>query len=283
MSKSTKAKKKKAPVARPSREEAEAAITTLIRWIGEDPAREGLQETPRRVVRAFEEYFAGYNMKPEDMLSRTFDEDMEGYNDPVLIRNIEVESRCEHHMAPFIGFAHVAYIPNGKVLGLSKIARVVDMYARRMQVQERLTAQIANAIHKFVKPRGVAVLIEAEHFCMKVRGVRKDRRFRLAREAGRFRRHDRPLQRRRLAEIVEAEFTKLVHHLAPVLIGEGVDIGSDLRGRRVGAGAEDRRGRRCRGQFLFRSLGRFAEQAIDRFLDAVNEAGTAQHGGRDDK
>lgn len=174
MSKSTKAKKKKAPVARPSREEAEAAITTLIRWIGEDPAREGLQETPRRVVRAFEEYFAGYNMKPEDMLSRTFDEDMEGYNDPVLIRNIEVESRCEHHMAPFIGFAHVAYIPNGKVLGLSKIARVVDMYARRMQVQERLTAQIANAIHKFVKPRGVAVLIEAEHFCMKVRGVRKD-------------------------------------------------------------------------------------------------------------
>jgi GTP cyclohydrolase IA len=170
----TKGKLSVAQVKRPSREEAEAAIYTLIRWIGENPDREGLKETPRRVVRAFEEYFAGYGVKPEDVLSRSFKEDMGGYNDPVLIKNIEVESRCEHHMAPFVGFAHVAYIPDGRILGISKIARVVDMYARRMQVQERLTSQIANTIQQFVRPRGVAVLIEAEHFCMKVRGVRKD-------------------------------------------------------------------------------------------------------------
>ncbi len=170
----TKSKLSVVEVKRPSREEAEAAISTLIRWIGENPEREGLKETPRRVVKAFEEYFEGYNMKAEDILGRTFREDMGGYNDPVLIRNIEVESRCEHHMAPFIGFAHVAYIPDGRILGLSKLARIVDMYARRMQVQERLTSQIANALQQFVKPKGVAVLIEAEHFCMKIRGVRKD-------------------------------------------------------------------------------------------------------------
>ncbi len=170
----TKSKLPFSAVKRPSREEAEDSIRTLIRWIGEDPSREGLIETPRRVVKAFEEYFAGYTMKPEDVLARTFSEDMAGYANPVLIRNIEVESRCEHHMAPFIGQAHVAYIPDGKILGLSKIARVVDMYARRMQVQERLTAQIANALNQYVKPKGVAVFIEAEHFCMKVRGVRKD-------------------------------------------------------------------------------------------------------------
>ena len=163
--------KKNTPVARPSREEAEAAITTLIKWIGEDPAREGLKETPRRVVKAFEEYFKGYNITAEEILSKSFSEDMGGYNEPVLIRDIEVESRCEHHMAPFIGRAHVAYIPNGKVLGLSKIARVVDMFAHRMQVQERLTSEIALAIEKYAKPRGVAVFIEAEHFCMKVRGA----------------------------------------------------------------------------------------------------------------
>jgi len=170
----TKSKLTPSQVKRPSREEAEAAITTLIRWIGENPAREGLKETPRRVVRAFEEYFAGYNVNPDDILSRTFKDGMEGYTGPVLIRNIEVESRCEHHMAPFIGKAHVAYIPDGKILGLSKIARVVDMFSKRMQVQERLTAQIANAINDGVKPKGVAVFIEAEHFCMKVRGVHKD-------------------------------------------------------------------------------------------------------------
>lgn len=170
----TKSKLSVAKVQQPTREEAEAAVGTLIRWIGENPNREGLKETPRRVVKAFEEYFAGYHVKPEDVLARTFKEDMGGYADPVLIRHIEVESRCEHHMAPFIGFAHVAYIPDGRILGLSKLARVVDMYARRMQVQERLTSQIANTLYQFVKPKGVAVMIEAEHFCMKVRGVRKD-------------------------------------------------------------------------------------------------------------
>lgn len=170
----TKGKLSVTKVQRPSREQAEDAIRTLIRWIGENPDREGLKETPRRVVKAFEEYYDGYNISPEEVLKKTFREDFDGYADPVLIRYIEVESRCEHHMAPFMGYAHVAYIPDGKVLGLSKIARVVDMYARRMQVQERLTAQIANALQKFVKPKGVAVYIEAEHFCMKVRGVRKD-------------------------------------------------------------------------------------------------------------
>ena len=163
--------KKTTPATRPSREEAEAAITTLIKWIGEDPAREGLKETPRRVVKAFEEYFSGYALSAADVLSKSFTEDMEGYNEPVLIRDIEVESRCEHHMAPFIGRAHVAYIPNGRILGLSKIARVVDVFAHRMQVQERLTSEIALAIEKYAKPKGVAVFIEAEHFCMKVRGA----------------------------------------------------------------------------------------------------------------
>lgn len=161
------------PDCRPSREEAEAAVRTLIRWIGENPSREGLRDTPRRVVKAFGEYFEGYNLKPEDVLSKTFS-DVGGYDGPVLVRDIEVESRCEHHMAPFIGRAHVAYIPQGKILGLSKIARLVDMYARRMQTQERLTAQIASALQKHLKPKGVAVMVEAEHFCMKVRGVRKD-------------------------------------------------------------------------------------------------------------
>jgi len=170
----TKGKLSVSKVQRPSRDEAEDAIRTLIRWIGENPNREGLKETPRRVVKAFEEYYDGYNVTPEDVLKKTFREDFDGYADPVLIRHIEVESRCEHHMAPFMGHAHVAYIPNGRILGLSKIARVVDMYARRMQVQERLTSQVANAINQYVKPKGVAVYIEAEHFCMKVRGVRKD-------------------------------------------------------------------------------------------------------------
>jgi GTP cyclohydrolase IA len=191
-------------IKRPSREEAEAAITTLLHWIGENPDREGLKETPRRVVRAFEEYFEGYAIDPKDVLARSFREDMGGYSDPVLIRNIEVESRCEHHMAPFIGFAHVAYIPNERVIGLSKIARVVDMYARRMQVQERLTSQIATALNQFVKPKGVAVMIEAEHFCMKIRGVRKDHSKTVTtRFLGAYRR-DADLRREFLAQIREA-------------------------------------------------------------------------------
>jgi GTP cyclohydrolase I len=157
---------------RPSRPEAEAAVETLIRWIGENPKREGVRETPKRVVKAFEEYFSGYSLDAAQILSKTFSE-TGGYSDAVLIRDIDFESRCEHHLAPFIGRAHVAYIPNGRIVGLSKIARLVDVYARRMQTQERLTSEIADALQKHLKPKGVAVFIEAEHFCMKVRGVHK--------------------------------------------------------------------------------------------------------------
>jgi GTP cyclohydrolase I len=156
---------------KPSRHEAEAAVRTLIEWIGEDPAREGLAETPARVVRAFEEYYAGYAQSPEKVLARTFREG--DYKDPVVIRNIDFESRCEHHLAPFIGRAHIAYIPQGRIVGLSKVARLVDVFARRLQTQERLTAQIAQALQKHLKTRGVAVMLEAEHFCMKVRGARQ--------------------------------------------------------------------------------------------------------------
>lgn len=158
---------------RPPRSEAEDAVRTLIRFIGENPAREGVRDTPKRVVKAFEEYFAGYRLDPAAILARTFRE-TGGYGEPVIIRDIMLESRCEHHMAPFIGRAHVAYIPRGKIVGLSKIARLVDAFARRMQTQERLTSEIAKALQKHLNPKGVAVMIEAEHFCMKVRGVRKD-------------------------------------------------------------------------------------------------------------
>lgn len=166
-------KKQERNTDKPSRAEAEDAVRTLIRFIGENPAREGVRETPKRVVKAFEEYFAGYHLNPADILAKTFKE-AGGYGEPVVIRDIMLESRCEHHMAPFIGRAHVAYIPRGKIVGLSKIARLVDAFARRMQTQERLTSEIAAALQKHLKPKGIAVMIEAEHFCMKVRGVRKD-------------------------------------------------------------------------------------------------------------
>lgn len=158
---------------RPSRAVAEQAIRTLIEWVGENPDREGLRETPRRVVRAFEEYFSGYAMSAKDILSKTFT-DVGDYDGPVLIKNISLESRCEHHLAPFIGRLHIAYIPNGCVVGLSKLARLVNMYASRMQTQERLTAEISSALNKYLKPQGVAILIEAEHFCMKLRGVHEE-------------------------------------------------------------------------------------------------------------
>lgn len=157
---------------RPSRAEAEAAVRTLIAWAGDDPEREGLLETPARVADAFEEYFSGYRLDPIDVLSRTFEE-AGGYDDLVMLRDIRVESHCEHHMAPFLGVAHVAYLPRGRILGLSKIARVVEIFAKRLQTQETLTAQIAGAIEDALKPRGVAVLIEAEHQCMSMRGVRQ--------------------------------------------------------------------------------------------------------------
>lgn len=162
--------KRQAPLRRPSRAEAESAVRTLIGWAGDDPDREGLQDTPRRVADAFGEYFAGYRLDPADVLSKTFDE-TGGYDDLVMLRDIRVESHCEHHLAPFLGVAHVAYLPNGRILGISKIARVVEIFAKRLQTQEALTAQIADAIETALQPRGVAVLIEAEHQCMSMRGV----------------------------------------------------------------------------------------------------------------
>lgn len=160
------------PVPRPSREEAEAAVRTLIAWAGDDPAREGLVDTPKRVVKAFQEFYRGYNERPEDALERTFDE-VGGYDDMVLVRDIPFYSHCEHHLVPFIGKAHIAYFPSVGVVGLSKLARVVDIYARRMQTQEHLTSQIINAIDDTLKPRGVAVMLEAEHQCMSLRGIQK--------------------------------------------------------------------------------------------------------------
>lgn len=157
---------------RPSRAEAEAAVRTLIRWAGDDPKREGLVDTPRRVVKAFEEWFAGYDQDADAILDRTFDE-IEGYDDIVLLKDIRLESYCEHHMAPITGKAHIAYLPAGRVVGISKLARLVDVYAKRLQVQEKLTAQIATALEAALAPRGVAVMIAAEHQCMSTRGVHR--------------------------------------------------------------------------------------------------------------
>jgi GTP cyclohydrolase I len=156
---------------RPSREEAEAAVRTLIAWAGDDPRREGLIETPKRVVEAYGEWFAGYEGDAGAELERTF-EDVQGYDDMVLLRGIDVTSFCEHHMAPFLGKATVAYLPRGKVVGLSKLARVVEVFARRLQTQETLTRQVADAIVEGLNPLGVAVLVTAEHQCMSTRGVR---------------------------------------------------------------------------------------------------------------
>ena len=157
---------------RPSREEAEEAVRTLLRWAGEDPGREGLIDTPARVVRAYEEFFAGYDVDPVALLERTFEE-TDGYDEIVLLRDIRLESHCEHHMVPIIGRAHVAYLPHRRVVGISKLARVVEAYAKRLQIQEKLTAQIANTIQEVLEPRGVAVVIEAAHQCMTTRGVYK--------------------------------------------------------------------------------------------------------------
>lgn len=157
---------------RPSREQAEEAVRTLLAWAGDDPQREGLKETPKRVVAAYEEYFSGYGVDPVEVLSRTF-EDVGGYDDMVMLRDIRVESHCEHHIAPFVGVAHIAYLPGRRVVGLSKLARVVEVFAKRLQTQETLTAQVADAIESALAPRGVAVLVEAEHQCMSTRGVHK--------------------------------------------------------------------------------------------------------------
>jgi GTP cyclohydrolase I len=157
---------------RPSRAEAEAAVRTLLLWAGENPEREGLQETPARVVRSYEEFFRGYAEDPVAMLARTFQE-TEGYDEMVVLRDIRIESHCEHHMVPIIGRAHVAYLPGTRVVGISKLARVVDAYAHRFQIQEKMTALIANTINDVLQPRGVAVVIEANHQCMSTRGVHK--------------------------------------------------------------------------------------------------------------
>ena len=157
---------------RPTREEAEEAVRTLLRWAGDDPSREGLIDTPARVARSYEEFFAGYAVDPVALLERTFEE-TDGYDEIVLLRDIRLESHCEHHMVPIIGRAHVAYLPHRRVVGISKLARVVDSYACRLQIQEKLTAQIANTIQQVLEPRGVAVVIEAAHQCMTTRGVHK--------------------------------------------------------------------------------------------------------------
>jgi len=157
---------------RPSREEAEEAIRTLIRWAGDDPEREGLRGTPDRVARAYEEFFAGYGEDPAQILNRTFEE-TDGYDEIVLLKDIRLESHCEHHMVPIIGVAHVGYLPDRRVVGISKLARVVEVFSKRLQIQEALTAQIADTIHHVLQPRGVAVIIEASHQCMSTRGVHK--------------------------------------------------------------------------------------------------------------
>jgi GTP cyclohydrolase I len=162
----------KAEIGRPSRAEAKAAVRTLLRWAGDNPAREGLAGTPDRVVRSYEEFFAGYGVDPVSLLERTFEE-TDGYDEMVILRDIRLESHCEHHMVPIVGKAHVAYLPGKRVVGISKLARMVEVYAKRLQLQEKLTAQVANTIQTVLQPRGVAVVIEAAHQCMTTRGVHK--------------------------------------------------------------------------------------------------------------
>jgi len=161
-----------AQATRPDRAEAEAAVRTLLRWAGDDPDREGLLDTPARVVRSYEEYFSGYGEDPAELLARSFEE-TDGYDEMVVLRDIRLVSHCEHHMVPIIGRAHIGYLPSGRVVGISKLARVMDLYAKRLQIQEKLTAQVANTIEEVLKPKGVAVVIEAAHQCMTTRGVNK--------------------------------------------------------------------------------------------------------------
>jgi len=157
---------------RPTREDAEEAVRVLLRWAGDDPSREGLRGTPSRVTRAFEEYFTGYQLDPVEQLQRTFEE-TNGYDEMVVLKDIRFESHCEHHLAPIIGRAHIAYLPNKRVVGISKLARLVDVFAKRLQIQEKMTAQIATTLSDVLRPKGVAVVIEAAHQCMTTRGVHK--------------------------------------------------------------------------------------------------------------
>ena len=157
---------------KPSRKQAEEAVKILIKWAGDNPEREGLLETPKRVVNSYKEFFSGYDSKPEQILSKTFDE-VEGYDEMVIVRDIAIESYCEHHMVPFIGIAHIGYIPNKRIVGISKLARIADVFAKRLQTQEIMTAQIADTINEVLKPKGVAVVIDAQHQCMTTRGTHK--------------------------------------------------------------------------------------------------------------
>ncbi len=159
-------------ISRPSVKQAEDAVRTLIAWAGDNPDREGLIETPKRVVNAYREFFAGYDANPEEILGKTFEE-VEGYDDMVLLKDMRLESHCEHHMVPFLGKAHIAYFPNKKIVGISKIARLLDVFAKRLQTQEIMTSQIADTINKVLKPKGVAVIIDAKHQCMTTRGIHK--------------------------------------------------------------------------------------------------------------
>jgi len=157
---------------KPTRAEAEEAVKTLISWTGDNPYREGLIDTPKRVVKSYEEFFAGYTLNPDEILDKTFEE-IEGYDEMVMVKDIRLESHCEHHMVPILGKAHVAYIPNNRIVGISKLARVVDVYAKRLQTQETMTSQIADTIERVLKPKGVAIVIDAAHQCMSSRGVHK--------------------------------------------------------------------------------------------------------------
>ena len=159
-------------ISKPTREEAMDAVRTMIAWAGDNPDREGLLETPKRVIKAYEEFFAGYDMDPEEILNKTFEE-VAGYDEMIIIKDIRLESHCEHHMVPILGKAHLAYIPNSRVVGISKLARVVDVYGKRLQTQETMTAQIAESINKVLQPKGVGVVIDAGHQCMTTRGIHK--------------------------------------------------------------------------------------------------------------
>jgi GTP cyclohydrolase I len=186
---------------KPTRDEVENAVRTIIRWAGDDVSRDGLHETPARVTRAYEEYFKGYAEDPEEILQKTFEE-IEGYDEMIVLRGIRFESHCEHHMAPIIGRAWVGYIPNGRVVGISKLARVVDAYAKRLQIQEKMTAQIANTIEHVLQPQGVGVIIKAEHHCMTARGVHKPGTDLVtSRMLGVFR--DNPISRQELLSMVD--------------------------------------------------------------------------------
>ena len=159
-------------MSKPTREQAEKAVKTLIEWAGDDPTREGLVETPKRVAKAYEQFFEGYDLDPEEILTKTFEE-VEGYDEMVIVKDIRLESHCEHHIVPILGKAHIGYIPNNRVVGISKLARIVDVFGKRLQTQETMTSQIANVIQKVLDPKGVAVVIDATHQCMTTRGVHK--------------------------------------------------------------------------------------------------------------